>query len=44
MLGWSYTLDGKKNFPIHINKDTKVHDHHLHVQYYNMDKIEEIKK
>lgn len=44
MLGWSYTLNGMKKFPNHIKKETKNHDHHLHVQYYNMDKIKEIKK
>jgi hypothetical protein len=44
MLGWSYTLNGVKKFLNHIKKDTKNHNHHLHVQYYDMKKVEEIKK
>ncbi|WP_255307158.1 hypothetical protein [Gilliamella sp. HK2] len=44
MLGWSYTLNGVKKFPNHITKDTNNHNHHLHVQFYDMKKVKEIKK
>ena len=43
MLGWSYTLKGKKYFLNHIPKETTDHDHHLHVEYYDMKKVKEIK-
>ena len=44
MLGWSYTLKGKKYFLNHIPKETTDHDHHLHVEYYDMKKVKEIKE
>ncbi|WP_081301481.1 hypothetical protein, partial [Gilliamella sp. Fer1-1] len=44
MLGWSYTLNKIKKFPNHITKETAHHNHHLHVQFYDMDKIKERKK
>ena len=43
MLGWSYKKNGKKNYLNHITKDTKNHNHHLHVQGYSIN-IKEIKK
>ncbi|WP_430875426.1 hypothetical protein [Gilliamella sp. G0441] len=43
MLGWSYKKNGKKNYLNHITKDTKNHNHHLHVQSYSIN-IKEIKK
>ncbi len=42
-LGWSYTINKKKYFLNRIDKDTANHDHHLHIQYYNMDLVKEIK-
>ena len=44
MLGWSYTLKGEKYFLNHIPKETTNHDHHLHVEYYDMKKVKEIKE
>ena len=44
MLGWSYILKGEKYFLNHIPKETTNHDHHLHVQYYDMKKVKEIKE
>lgn len=44
MLGWSYTIDGVKKFPNHITKETENHWHHLHVQFYDMKKVKEIKQ
>lgn len=37
-------MNKSKKFPNHIAKETKDHWHHLHVQYYDMDKVKEIKK
>ena len=34
-LGWTYTLKGKKHKLNHIPKNTKDHNHHLHVEKYN---------
>ena len=44
MLGLSYTLKGKKYFLNQNPKETINHDHHLHVQYYDMKKVKEIKE
>ena len=44
MLGWSYSIKGKVYFLNHIPKDTKNHEHHLHVEYYDLKKVEEIKE
>ena len=44
MLGWSYTLKGEKYFLNHIPKETTNHDHHLHVEYYDMKKVKEIEE
>lgn len=44
MLGWSYSIKGKVYFLNHIPKETTNHDHHLHVEYYDMKKVKEIKE
>lgn len=44
MLSLSYTLKERKYFLNHIPKETTNYDHHLHVQYYDLKKVKEIKE
>ena len=44
MLGLSYTLKERKYFLNHIPKETTNHEYQLHVEYYDMKKVKEIKE
>lgn len=43
MLSWSYKKAIKCTFKLY-HKHTENHDHYLHVQFYNMKKVKEIKE